>query len=100
MTTQVDYEDRDDLDVQILDALIDRGEEGMTVFELRTHVDVNIDELEAALQALKDDGLILVDTDARGPDDTVIKPAPAVIPQPDNKDPETVLDRIRRWLGR
>ena len=100
MTAQVDYNDRDELHVAILDALVDRSEEGMTVFELRTHVDADIDDLETALEALNDDGLIVIDPDARGPNTTVIKPAPAVLPSTDEPASETLLDKLRRWIGR
>lgn len=99
MTADVDYQDRDPLDVAVLDALLDRTEEGMTIFELRTHVEADIDELETALQGLNDDGLIVIDADARGPNTTVIKPAPAVVPQPDDESATTLLDQLRQWLG-
>lgn len=100
MTANVDYTDRDELDTAILDALIDRSEDGMTIFELRTHVEVDINELEAALQALHEDGLIVIDSAARGPNTTVIKPAPAVSPPPDDEPSETLFDKLRQWLGR
>jgi len=47
------YRDRDETEVAVLDALADRREEGMTVFEIRSRVDVDIDRLEDALAELK-----------------------------------------------
>jgi DNA-binding transcriptional ArsR family regulator len=58
MRAKPEYRNRDGTEVAVLDALADHPEEGMTVFELRTHVDEDIDTLEDALAALKDDGLI------------------------------------------
>jgi aminomethyltransferase len=52
------FRDRDDDQVAVLDALVDRGEEGMTVLELRAAVDADIEAIETALSALKRDGLI------------------------------------------
>ncbi|MEF8883229.1 MAG: DUF6432 family protein, partial [Halapricum sp.] len=49
MQAKPEYRDRDDTEVAVLDALADRGEDGMTVFELRSHVDLDIDDLESAL---------------------------------------------------
>lgn len=99
MTPEEDYHDRDELDVAILDALVDRSEEGMTIFELRTHVSADIDDLETALQNLNEDGLIIIETTAQKTDRAVIKPAPAVVPSPSDAGSESFLDRIRRWLG-
>ena len=52
------YRDRDETEVAVLDALADRNGEGMTVFEIRAVVDEDLDTIEAALAALKADGLI------------------------------------------
>jgi len=57
----VDSGARDDPADAILDALADRGDEGLTVFELRTHVDADIDAIEEALAELKRDDRIVVD---------------------------------------
>ena len=43
MQAKREYRDRDDTEVAVLDALVDRTEEGMTVFELRTDVEVDIE---------------------------------------------------------
>lgn len=76
----------------MLDALVDRSEEGMTVFELRSRVDADIDELEGALANLKDDDLIDVDQDQ---DRMLIKPDERVVPDPGEveEDP-SLVDRI------
>ncbi|QSG15832.1 DUF6432 family protein [Halapricum desulfuricans] len=63
MQAKPEYRDRDDDEVAVLDALADRAEDGMTVFELRSHVDLEIDDLETALAELKADGLISADED-------------------------------------
>jgi len=63
MQAKPEYRDRDDDEVAVLDALADRAEDGMTVFELRSHVDLEIDDLETALAELKADGLISADKD-------------------------------------
>ncbi|MFB6189839.1 MAG: DUF6432 family protein [Halapricum sp.] len=94
MQAKPEYRDRDDKEVAVLDALADRGDEGMTIFELRSHVDLDIDGLEDALSELKDDDLITVDDDAER---TVIIPDDAVI-GPDRPDEDSVFDRLRRRL--
>lgn len=81
----------------MLDALVERGREGMTVLELRAAVDADIDAIESALPALKDDGLISVD---RRSGTTVIKPDDRVIPRPDEApDDPSIIDRVRGKLG-
>lgn len=95
------YRDRDDVEVEILDALVDRHEVGMTVFEIRSRVDVDIETLEPALANLRDDGLITIDY---GEDRSVIRPDERVIPD-DRVDPEHdgvgwLFRRIREFLGR
>jgi DNA-binding transcriptional ArsR family regulator len=57
------YRDRDGTQVAVLDALAARGDDGMTVLELRGRVDADIDDIEAALSDLKEDGLIVVEQD-------------------------------------
>ena len=92
MKAKREYRNREAVEVAVLDALVDRGEEGMTVFELRSHVDVGIDELETALANLKEDDLISANAaDQR----TLITPDERVIPDPDEEvgDPSFV-DRI------
>lgn len=79
MRVKREYRDRDETQVTILDALVDRNEDGMTVFELRAAVSIDIDRLETALASLNDDDLIVVENSAS---ETVIKPAPRVVPEP------------------
>ncbi|MFB6300530.1 MAG: DUF6432 family protein [Halobacteriales archaeon] len=96
MPVKREYRDRDAVEVAVLDALVDRGDEGMTVLELRTTVDASIDRIEVALGDLKNEGLITVEqTD----DQTLIKPAEHVVPEPGETDPEpSVLDWLRDRL--
>ncbi|RXK46305.1 DUF6432 family protein [Halorientalis pallida] len=97
MRAKREYRDRDETQVAVLDALADRRDDGMTVFELRSRVDADIDELETALADLKSDGLI----EARDEDDrTVILPEDHAIGQYDPDEEPSLLDRIRSWLGR
>jgi len=100
MHAKREFRDRDDTQVAVLDALVDRRDEGMTVFELRSHVDTDIDGLEDALGDLKRDGLIRAD--ARD-DRTLIKPADRVVPSPEdaaeNSDEQSFLSWLRDRLG-
>jgi DNA-binding transcriptional ArsR family regulator len=101
MQANSEYRDRNGTEVAVLDSLVDRTEDGMTVFELRTDVDVDIDELEAALAELKDDGLITVENDD-GP--MRIYPDDRVVPEPDADADDAVgrsslLDSLREKLG-
>lgn len=101
MGVRREFQDRDAVEVRILEALVDRQEVGMTVFELRSRVDVDIETLEPALANLRDDGLITVDY---GEDRSVIRPADRVIrDDPDADDGSGsgwVLEGIRSLLGR
>ena len=95
MKAKREFRDRADTEVAVLDALVDRRD-GMTVFELRSHVAVGIDDLEDALAALKADGLIEVDDGER----TLIKPDDRVVPEPGEQDTEeSALGRLRERLG-
>jgi predicted transcriptional regulator len=94
MQAKPEYRDRDDAEVAVLDALADRGAEGMTIFELRSHVDQDIDTIESALAELKSDGLITADDDDNR---TVIIPDEDVI-GPDEPEDESVFDQLRRKL--
>ena len=97
MRAKREYRDRGETQVAVLDALADRRDEGMTVFELRSRVDADIDDLEDALADLKADGLIeATDEDER----TVIVPEDHAIGQYDPTEDQSLLDKIRDWLGR
>jgi DNA-binding transcriptional ArsR family regulator len=96
MRAKREYRDRDETQVAVLDALADRRDEGMTVFELRSQVDIDIDGLEGALSDLKADGLIEVEDDGER---TVILPEDHAVGQYDPDEESSLLDRIRQWLG-
>lgn len=95
MRAKREFRDRDDVSVSVLDALVERGEDGMTVFELRSHVDAGIDEIEPALTALKDDDLIEVD---RSGNKTLLKPDPRVVPEDPEDDEPSLFDALREKL--
>jgi transcription initiation factor IIE alpha subunit len=97
MRAKSEFRDRDDTQVTVLDALVERGGDGMTVFELRATAEIDIDDLEAALADLKDEGLIQVEKEREGR--TLIKPAPVVVPDPDDDQTEgSLFERIRDRL--
>ena len=101
MQAKGEYRDREETEVAVLDALVDRTEEGMTVFELRADADVDIDDLETALADLKQAGLITVEND----DDPMrIYPDDRVVPAHDNDEEDdagdrSLFERIRERLG-
>ena len=92
MHVKPEYRDRPDPEVAVLDALADRAEEGMTVFELRSRADIEIDRLETALADLKADGLIEV-TDREN--QTFIVPDTNVIGPEAPDEESSLLDRFR-----
>jgi len=97
MQAKREYRDRDETEVAVLDALVDRTNGGMTVFELRSHVEAGIDDLEEALGSLKDDGLIAAEEDG---DRTVITVDERVVPEYDEPADDTSwLDEILRRIG-
>jgi DNA-binding transcriptional ArsR family regulator len=96
MRARREFRDREAVEVAVLDALVDR-QDGMTVFELRSHADVGIDELETALSALKDDGLIETETDGGR---LHIAPDERVVPDPaEDDDDHSLFDRLRERFG-
>lgn len=92
MRAKREYRDRAQTQVAILDALVDRTDDGMTIFELRAAVAVDIDELEAGLAALKADDLIDVDNSGS---ELVLRPADRVVPDPTDEPDESLGDWIR-----
>jgi len=98
MTVAPGFRDRRDVEVEILEALVDRAEEGMTVFELRSHVGADIDEIETALSALKRDGLIDVEQGPRSDASALIKPADRVIPAAEDQQRQSTYERLRDRL--
>jgi predicted transcriptional regulator len=95
MKAKPEFRDRADTQVAVLDALADREAEGMTVFELRSVVDVDIDRLEAALSDLKEDDLIEATNDGGR---TVIVPDESVVGAVDPEADPTLVERLRRKL--
>ena len=92
MKAKREYRNREQVEVAVLDALVDRGKEGMTVFELRSHVEADIDTLETALGSLKEDDLIDATTTEQR---TLITPDDRVVPSPDEQAEEpSFVDRI------
>ena len=95
MQTKREFRDREESELAVLDALVDRHEEGMTVFELRSSVDMGIDRIEAALGELKDEGLIRVE-DEDGT--TRIRPDERVVPDGDDRPAPSLVESIREKL--
>ncbi|MFB6123583.1 MAG: DUF6432 family protein [Haloferacaceae archaeon] len=98
MRAKREFRDRRDVEVAVLDALVDRGEEGMTVFEVRAAVDVDIDALEDALAELKSDSLIRVESEGG---EVTLYAADRVVPDPEEapEDDRGFLDEVRDRLG-
>lgn len=95
MRAKPEYRDRDETEVAVLDALADRREEGMTVFELRSRTEENIDRIEDALAALKADDLIEVEDNGER---TVILPGEDVVGDDVPDEGGSLLDQIRDRL--
>jgi len=95
MRAKPEYRNRPDPEVAVLDALADRHDDGMTVFELRSRVDVDIDHLEDALAELKADELIEVENNG---DRTTITPEAGVVGPYDPDNDESMIDAIKRHL--
>ena len=98
MRAKREFRDRDGTEVAVLDELVDRADDGMTVFELRAAVETDIDELEDALATLKQDNLIVVERDSN---ETVIKPNERVVPDEPTagESEQSITDWIRDRLG-
>jgi hypothetical protein len=91
MKARAEYRDREETEVAVLDALVDRNEEGMTVLEVRARVDADIDDIETALGALKDDGLISATTEESR---TIIHVEESVVPDGDPGQDRTTGDQV------
>ncbi|XVH30458.1 DUF6432 family protein [Haloferacaceae archaeon DSL9] len=85
MGAKREYRNRPRVEVVVLDALVERADEGMTVLELRAVVDADIDSIETALSNLKDDGLITVENEGSN---LLIMPADHVVPAPGEERPD------------
>ena len=95
MRAKPEYRDRDDTEVAVLDALADRRDEGMTVFELRSRTEENIDRIEDALAALKADGLIEVEDNG---EPIVHPPGEGVVGEAKPDEDVSIVDYIRNCL--
>jgi hypothetical protein len=100
MKARREFRGRHEVDVAVLDALVDRADEGLTVFELRSQVaavEADIDDIETALSRLQDDGLIEVED---GDQRARIYPADRVVPDPGevNDGPPSIVEELRRRL--
>jgi DNA-binding transcriptional ArsR family regulator len=98
MAVSPEHRDRDEVEFEVLAALADRADEGMTVLELRAAVDADIDRLEPALADLKEAGLIDVE---QTEDRVTLYPAEGVVADPEElaDDEPSVLEIIRNRLG-
>jgi hypothetical protein len=98
MKARREYRDRREVEVAVLDALVDRAEDGMTVLELRAAVDADIDSLEDALADLKADDLISVE---EAEERVRIHPADRVVPDPtaDPDDERGFIEGLRERFG-
>ncbi|MFW6448654.1 MAG: DUF6432 family protein [Halobacteriota archaeon] len=85
----------DDVDRAVLEALRNRAEDGMTVFELRNRVTADIDRIEEALERCKEAGLIEADRDG---DRLVLYPTEAGLRAVDEADSDGLVDRLRDRL--
>lgn len=93
MRAKREFRTRNETEVAVLDALVERSDDGMSVLELRSRVDVEIDVLEAALSSLKEDGLIVAE---RTDNQLMITPVDRVIPdEQENDHPPSLLERLR-----
>ncbi|EMA06050.1 MULTISPECIES: DUF6432 family protein [Haloferax] len=98
MRARREFRNRRDIEVAVLDALVDRHDEGMTVFELRAAVDADIDTIEEALSALKDESLIVVEeADTR----VLIHADERVVPDPSEavEEDASLFERLRERFG-
>ncbi|MFB6233641.1 MAG: DUF6432 family protein [Haloarculaceae archaeon] len=95
MQAKQEYRDREQTEVAVLDALADRADDGMTVFEIRAEVDADIDRLEEALADLKEDDLIEVSDDGNR---TVILPDEDAVGRPEPEDESGLFDHLRQRL--
>lgn len=98
MQAKPEFRDRPAEQVDVLDALVGRTEDGMTVLELRAAVDQDIDTIEQALSELKLEELIEVE---REDEQTLLHPADRVVPSPEESrdDEQGIVDALREKFG-
>lgn len=96
MTAKRELSQDDSTKDAIINALVERGTDGMTVLELRAYVDADINDIESSLTDLKNADLIAV-TNEDGA--TRIKPDDKVIPDEEKQwANESLLDRLREYF--
>ena len=97
MRAKREYRDRPGTEVAVLDALVERANGGMTVFELRASVDADIDGIEEALGSLSSDGLVHAEEEDGRTRFTVDD---RVVPSPEDENyDDSILDAIKRRIG-
>jgi hypothetical protein len=97
MRAKREYRDRPSTEVAVLDALVERANGGMTVFELRASVDADIDGIEDALGSLTSDDLVHAEEEDGRTRFTVDD---RVVPGPEDENHEdSLFDAIRRRIG-
>jgi len=97
MPAKREYRDRPETEVAVLDALVERANGGMTVFELRASVDADIDGIEDALGSLTSDGLVHAEEDGGR---TRFSVDERVVPGPEDENyDDSILDAIKRRIG-
>lgn len=97
MTAKREYLEGDTPEDEILDALVERGKEGMTVLEIRAYVDADINEIEASLTELKNANLITVTMEDGA---TRIKPDDKVIPDEHQNQPHgSLFEKLKEYFS-
>jgi len=99
MPAKREFRDRPGTEVAVLDALVERSNGGMTLFELRASVDADIDGIEDALESLTAAGLVHAEEDDGRTKFTVDE---RVVPGPEDDEGAaegSLLDAIRRRIG-
>lgn len=86
----------DERDAAVLAVLSERPEEGMTIFELRSQVDADIDTIESSLERLKSRDLIETE---QADDRLTIRPTEAAMDVADDRtETSSWIDQIRERL--
>jgi predicted transcriptional regulator len=97
MRLRQEHRDRDETEVAVLQALADRHEEGVTLFELRSIVGTDIDGLERALSGLQDSGLVAVEED--GNRTVFVIESTAIEPEGEPETTESFFDWLKSQFG-